>query len=397
MKAYYGSRISENMTMTPEGFLICLAVPVARCGVQEYLPEELGMDGETSVEVTRLPGDVFSACALSSFEGKPVTLNHPPSGVEPQNACAYQKGHAQNIRRGADGQDDLMLADLFVTDPEVIRLIRFGGVREISCGYECEYEKRDDGRILQRGIRGNHIAVVMRGRAGSRVAIKDSIQRGGKRHMKKSEKSTMFSRMFAGWARDAEPEEVAQAVEELCEGALTDTELPEAEPQVDCACEGTMGELIRAIENLIRKLDEQALVRDEDDPMAKLLCELSGEAAATISEDEEEIVEGDEETLIPEEAASDDETQGAEVAMAAIKAIQPIIAQLPEAEQFAAADAAARQIRRAMGRPARPRTNGYKLAVRGHSHGFRRAARDASDLGREIMASRNPHYRNNAR
>ena len=41
---YYGTRLSENISRRePEGYLLCLNVPVARTGTQEYLPEELGM------------------------------------------------------------------------------------------------------------------------------------------------------------------------------------------------------------------------------------------------------------------------------------------------------------------------------------------------------------------
>ena len=36
---YYGTRLSENLSRRePEGYLLCLNVPVARTGVQEYLP-----------------------------------------------------------------------------------------------------------------------------------------------------------------------------------------------------------------------------------------------------------------------------------------------------------------------------------------------------------------------
>ena len=44
---YYGTRLSENLSMRePEGYLLCLNVPVARTGTQEYLPEELGITNE---------------------------------------------------------------------------------------------------------------------------------------------------------------------------------------------------------------------------------------------------------------------------------------------------------------------------------------------------------------
>ena len=43
---YYGTRLSENISRRePEGYLLCLNVPVARTGTQDYLPEELGLPG----------------------------------------------------------------------------------------------------------------------------------------------------------------------------------------------------------------------------------------------------------------------------------------------------------------------------------------------------------------
>ena len=39
-KAHFGSKISPNMKRTPEDFLICYNVPIARTGVQKYLGKE---------------------------------------------------------------------------------------------------------------------------------------------------------------------------------------------------------------------------------------------------------------------------------------------------------------------------------------------------------------------
>ena len=43
-KAFFGSKISPNMVKTPENFLICKNVPIARTGVQKYLGKEIGLD-----------------------------------------------------------------------------------------------------------------------------------------------------------------------------------------------------------------------------------------------------------------------------------------------------------------------------------------------------------------
>ena len=46
-RAYYGSKISDNITVLDNGCLVCFNVPIARVGTYKYLREELA--GEQSV------------------------------------------------------------------------------------------------------------------------------------------------------------------------------------------------------------------------------------------------------------------------------------------------------------------------------------------------------------
>ena len=91
---YYGNRLSENISRRePEGYLLCLNVPVARTGTQDYLPEELGLapgsfsfaSGPGLVSVYRPEEEVFAPETMASFEGMPVTNDHPPDGVDVDN------------------------------------------------------------------------------------------------------------------------------------------------------------------------------------------------------------------------------------------------------------------------------------------------------------------------
>ena len=85
---YYGTKLSENISRRdPEGYLLCLNVPVARTGYQEYWPEELGLAPSKPglVSVFRPESEVFAPEALASFEGMPVTDGHPPDGVDVRN------------------------------------------------------------------------------------------------------------------------------------------------------------------------------------------------------------------------------------------------------------------------------------------------------------------------
>lgn len=235
MRAFYGNRISENITETPEGFLVCLGVPIARTGWQEYQRSEIGLDGDGDIRVFRDPDEVFSPATIASFEGKSVTHPHPPEWVTQYNESAYGRGHAQNVRQGiratrGDDKSDLLLADLVIKDATLISQVKTG-LREISCGYDCEYVELQDGKgYTQTQIRGNHVAIVATGRAGERVAIRD--QSPDKNTDKR--RSGMFKKLgeiLKSWAKDADPEDVAA----VFRGKALDDDDTKHKDDCDCA------------------------------------------------------------------------------------------------------------------------------------------------------------------
>lgn len=197
MRFYTTEQLSPNIAETPEGFLICRDVPIARTGVMEYGPDETpiaaGDDGLARIE--RLPEDVFDLEAVASFEGKPFVIDHPGEDVTPENWRELACGHAQNVRRGEGEASDLLLADLLVTDERAISLVR-GGLREISCGYDAEYEETGPGQGRQILIRGNHVALVARGRCGGRCRINDNHNEEGDMKPKKKSFTDRFLDVF---------------------------------------------------------------------------------------------------------------------------------------------------------------------------------------------------------
>lgn len=226
--AYYGSEISPHLVDTPEGFLICKDVPIARTGPQDYLARELQLDGDPDrlITVQRHPEDVFEEATLASFEGKPICDGHPPENVSPENYAAYTKGHVQNVRR--DG--DYIVADLYINDANLANEVRNNVKREVSCGYLCNYVP-DGAGYKQSRIRGNHVAVVPKGRAGAAVAIKDAAPEAEKGRKTIMSYWKTFLAAFAGAAKDAEPEELDKMVETTA--AALDAEpvkTPDAEP-----------------------------------------------------------------------------------------------------------------------------------------------------------------------
>lgn len=187
MRYHTTHALSPNIRETPEGYLVCEGVPIARTGVQEYLPEEVPVEPGPSgvILVVRAEEDVFSPETVASFEGKSVTLDHPDPApdpddpdVNPDNWRELTCGVAMNVRRGTGKEADLLLADLLVTDAEAIAAVRDKSLRQVSCGYDADYEEVRPGVGRQVNIIGNHIALVAHGRAGGRVGIKDAMPSG---------------------------------------------------------------------------------------------------------------------------------------------------------------------------------------------------------------------------
>ena len=285
MIAYYGSKISKHMTQTPEGFLICRDVPIARVGTQDYLARELGLDGEPDrpVTVERRPEDVFDPAAIASFEGKDVTYTHPPEMLAPENQSSYSKGHAENVRR----EGDFLVADLHLKDPTLISEVKNGVLREVSCGYLCDYAPSGAG-YRQTNIRGNHIAIVPRGRAGHDVAIKDSAaglpaEKGKVKHMSKNK--SLLS-LFGLASKDATPEQLDNLVETAAAALDADPAAPAqaAAPAEDNApppANTQENPLIAALNSISAKLDKllaekEAPAADEGADIDKAISELSG-------------------------------------------------------------------------------------------------------------------------
>lgn len=170
--AYYGARLSNNLVELSNGCLLCKNVPIARTGVYKYLRSEVGMEGQGIVDVYRDPEEVFSQAAIASFEGKPFTDTHPNEDVTIDNWSQYSKGVVRDVRKGVGDQEGYLVADILVTDPISSNEIVSNAKREISSGYDCDYVVKD-GKIYQTNIRGNHVALVQYGRAGSKVRIND--------------------------------------------------------------------------------------------------------------------------------------------------------------------------------------------------------------------------------
>jgi len=177
-------KITTEREYTDEGFL---KVParISRTGIQEYLAVEMGLtdrDPTDIVRVYRPEDEVFTDESLQSFANKPVTNNHPPELVSPSNSKQFSVGMS-----GPEVTRDGMFAKtvLHVTDGEAIKNIESGKV-ELSNGYTADIEwtegvtpEGEQYDAIQRNIKGNHIAIVERGRAGPACRVADNLPTTG--------------------------------------------------------------------------------------------------------------------------------------------------------------------------------------------------------------------------
>lgn len=262
------SRLSEHQSITPEGYLLCQAVPITRTGSLEYQPDEVPVSagGKNCVTIYRDAGDLFDPAAIASYEGKPVTIGHPDQDVNPSNWRDLAKGHVQNVRRGSGNEADLLLADILVTDEEAIELIRKRGIREISCGYDADYEEIEPGKGKQVSFIGNHVALVDAGRAGPRCAVRDTI---------KDSRNMAKRRSFMDFLR-GNPK-MQRALDEAVEEAAKDNEPPKPEDQPPATDnepttdnEDVLAEILLVVRAILEKIngstgDEDPAQTDDED------------------------------------------------------------------------------------------------------------------------------------
>ena len=392
---FYGSKLSENMAKTPEGYLICRNVNIGRTGEQTYYGQELGINDkyDEPIKVYRLPEDVFDKVAMASFEGKPFTNNHPSEHVDVNNVDRYSKGHIQNIRQ--DG--DYLVGDIIVEDPNVISEIENNLKREISLGYDCFYEPYMDG-YRQTKIRGNHVAIVTKGRAGSHVCIKDSQPEQRSNNM--SKKSKILAAMFKSYARDASTEEVAEAMEAVNEAKDECTEVKDSEEE--------KGILTKIKDMFEGKPAEEAKDEEPQPSVEERLAKLE-DAIANLNpvKDEEpkedDIIE-DEEELEEEVRDEDPEEEGEEeedkevkieVSDSAIKALRQSIAKISNVKERRMVSDALRESLRGS---TQVKDSGYTAVRKAMEEAAAKRTQDSQaedlrELGHRIAAKFNPHFK----
>lgn len=167
ISALKAPKVRADGTMIAEAHL-------TRSGVFSYRQA----DGSERREY-RPPAEVFKADSLETFALVPVTDDHPPVMLTARNAKQYSVGSVgESVRQ--DG--DHVAAKIVIHDADVIAKMK-SGKQDVSCGYECDIIEQPgtapDGTrydAVQTNIKGNHLAIVSKGRADTARVRMDGVE-----------------------------------------------------------------------------------------------------------------------------------------------------------------------------------------------------------------------------
>lgn len=166
---------------TPQGFLICKDVTLAKPMVKEYYAGELGIvDGFEATDVIGIytPPDVlFGQPVIDGFTASDVVMMHPKGNQ--LNSDNY-KDHVIGIAKNVRADNGYLIADLTIKDKWAIESIEYEDVKQISLGYAAELDMTagttETGQAYHGqwvGMVADHVAVVREGRCGDDCKIGD--------------------------------------------------------------------------------------------------------------------------------------------------------------------------------------------------------------------------------
>jgi hypothetical protein len=263
--------ISPNKQLTPEGYLLCLNVPLTRSGTFLYVKEELPALSSPlpTISIYRSEEEISKQASLASYQSKSITILHPEKDVNPSNWKKLTVGTLQNVRF----TDSMVVGDLLINDQLAIDAINAEtnkAIKEISIGYDAEYIEVSPGFYNQTNIYINHIALVPAGRCGTICSIQDH-------ETIMTKKLSILDRVF-------------KKVRILDEAALEelDTSLPSESPTIESLTEeltttkAALTDLVAIVTALVDKVDT-LLVKEEEEEIEPISTTDSAELLAKLA------------------------------------------------------------------------------------------------------------------
>ncbi len=305
---------SSVRTKDENGFLHVAVSNLTKETVNPYYGREIPGWQERGLDPERIYYGWRSGSELekgaSTFSGLPLLLDHHIEDAEdPQKE--YRVG---TVGTDARWEAPYVRASLVVTDAEAIRAIEDGSMRELSCAYRYDplweagtFEGVEYDFIMS-NIRGNHVALVAEGRAGSDVVVADAKPR--ETTIKQLEKVMKnFLRRFRG-AKDSDPAVEQQEVD-LAQAII---DLHKVDPNtgeiVDITEDDDKADAVKAIVDKISgKLDPEEVA--ELVKALEAFVEPVGDEEPDAAKDEE-ATEDEDETAKDEEPKAEDEDEAAQ-------------------------------------------------------------------------------------
>ncbi|EMH0061777.1 DUF2213 domain-containing protein [Providencia rettgeri] len=167
-------------TYDNNGWLEVKDNPISKVGVFDYLGSEIGAPIPDKIyKVFRPPEELGNEEAIKSFRLTPFIVDHEMLG---KNATpAEKKGIQGVIGENVYFEHPYLRGNIKIFSDAALSDISRGKI-DLSPGYRSRYDFDSPGvyegeayEVVQRHIRGNHLALVDEGRTGADVAVQDHL------------------------------------------------------------------------------------------------------------------------------------------------------------------------------------------------------------------------------
>lgn len=294
--------------------------PITKAGVFPYLGKQISpeLEPDKIYQVYRPAEEIRKAA--DTFKLVPLVDNHTMVGKD--FTPAEEKGVHGVLGEEIKEKDGVLYADVKIFSESLKNLIQ-NGKKELSLGYFCEYDLTPGEYhgvhydAVQRGLRGNHIALVDNGRMGHDVRVMDSMAFDAMDlDTEKAIKKDLSSTTHGVGGKDAAPNKENEMDKRE---AIREIMAISAKPVSEFA--GGEEEKVETIAKLAEKLAykpsetskaDDACGKDADEDKRKLIDEIGGILKDKVSEEIIRTVMGKAEELAYNESeagSADDEEE----------------------------------------------------------------------------------------
>ena len=177
--AYSVAKDTEsNRIVDNNGFIEIKANPISKVGIFDYSGMQVGdkENPDKIYKVYRPAEELGSEETINSFKLIPFVDEHTMLGDN--GKPAEEKGVHGTTGEDVYLQDGVLYSNLRIFSNALKNLIE-AGKQELSCGYSCDYDftsgdfNGEHYDVIQRNLRGNHLALVQEGRMGKDVKVLD--------------------------------------------------------------------------------------------------------------------------------------------------------------------------------------------------------------------------------